>query len=397
MTHSEKAHFPSLSSRLDAVRESLPIDRLYPFREDVGINFQLNRFLIATEVDLFASIARHIADVSDWKPQFLAAARAAEGAGSLATAAQLYRAAEFYMDPQDADRNSTYVKFMDLFYRSEATAGFERAEVTYGSITMHAISLQSTGTRRGAIVLHGGFDSYLEEFLDIARAFGTCGYDVVLFDGPGQGTTLMQHGHTMTPDWDRPVGAVIDHFGLDDVTLIGVSLGGCLALRAAAAEPRVTRVVAWDAMLDFFDTVTAARGRALQRLISTLLSLKLTRILDSRTKTIMAKDFAARWGIEQGMHVTGSSKPSQFFEALRRYNTFDVSPRIRQHVLVMAGAEDHFVPAGQFHKQVGILTGARSVSSELFTAAEDAQSHCQVGNQSLSVGRIAQWIEGHPR
>jgi pimeloyl-ACP methyl ester carboxylesterase len=34
-------------------------------------------------------------------------------------------------------------------------------------------------------------------------------------------------------------GVVLDAFNLDDVTLVGISLGGCLAIRATAFEPRV--------------------------------------------------------------------------------------------------------------------------------------------------------------
>jgi pimeloyl-ACP methyl ester carboxylesterase len=45
--------------------------------------------------------------------------------------------------------------------------------------------------------------------------------------------------------------AVLDHFGLDGVTIVGISLGGGLAIRAAAHEPRVARVIADDILTDF--------------------------------------------------------------------------------------------------------------------------------------------------
>ena len=41
----------------------------------------------------------------------------------------------------------------------------------------------------------------------------------------------------MIHDWERAVAAVLDHFGIDSCTLMGVSLGGYLAPRAAAFEP----------------------------------------------------------------------------------------------------------------------------------------------------------------
>ena len=44
----------------------------------------------------------------------------------------------------------------------------------------------------------------------------------------------MRESLPMTPHWERPVAAVLDHLRIDDVTLISISLGGCLALLRAA-------------------------------------------------------------------------------------------------------------------------------------------------------------------
>ena len=74
------------------------------------------------------------------------------------------------------------------------------------------------------------------------RYLADAGYDVIGFDGPGQGTTRRRHGLLFDYRWETPMGAVLDHSGLDDVTLVGLSLGGWLALRAAAFEKRIRRV-----------------------------------------------------------------------------------------------------------------------------------------------------------
>ncbi|WP_273482487.1 hypothetical protein [Dysosmobacter welbionis] len=55
------------------------------------------------------------------------------------------------------------------------------------------------------------------------------------------GAALRKSGLTFTPEWEKPVGAVLDHYGADNVTIIGVSLGGELCMRAAAMEPRIRR------------------------------------------------------------------------------------------------------------------------------------------------------------
>lgn len=61
----------------------------------------------------------------------------------------------------------------------------------------------------------------------------------------------------MTHEWEKTVAVILDYLGSDNVTLIGISLGGYLAVRAASLEPRVQRVIANDVMLYFFVCVAS--------------------------------------------------------------------------------------------------------------------------------------------
>ena len=61
----------------------------------------------------------------------------------------------------------------------------------------------------------------------------------------------------------------------------------------------------------------------------------------------------------------------------------------------MAGSEDHFVPMEQFFTQLRLLKNARSVTGRIFTKAEHAQAHSQIGNLGLSVSEMLTWIETH--
>jgi hypothetical protein len=82
-------------------------------------------------------------------------------------------------------------------------------------------------------------------------------------------------------------------------------------------------------------------------------------------------------------------------ELVRRERTDDVSSRITQDVMLMAGAEDHYVPLAQLDAQIQTLTNARSVTARLFTRAESAQNHCQIGNLGLSLRDILGWLDEH--
>jgi len=95
------------------------------------------------------------------------------------------------------------------------------------------------------------------------------------------------------------------------------------------------------------------------------------------------------------MYVMGCKTPAAFFAALRDYETRTISPLITQDVLIMAGAEDHFVPLEQFFDQLPLLENARSVTGQIFTRRDQGQAHCQIGNLSLAVEQMTTWIATH--
>jgi pimeloyl-ACP methyl ester carboxylesterase len=220
------------------------------------------------------------------------------------------------------------------------------------------------------------------------------GYEVIAFEGPGQGSALNDAGLPMTPDWHKPVKAVLDYFGLDQVTLAGLSLGGCLVLRAAAQEPRVKRVIAFDILTDFFDVIFRQVNPLLRALIKTQLHLRAAPIVNAIVEGAAGKSPVAEWGMQQGMHVTGTSSPYAFLQKIKQFQTSDVSALIKQDVLLLAGSEDHYVPVEQFHHQIRMLTNARSVTARLFTRDECAQNHCQVGNYGLALKTMVNWLDG---
>ena len=373
----------------------LPITAFNTFHHDPNINYQLNRFVVPGAEELFAELGARIENFDDWKKEFLSAADLSEKRDDLARAAALYRAAEFFMSPGDPDRLRAFEKFIALFYLTHQDQRLERISVPYENGHLYGLTLAPESPSRGTIVVHAGYDAYVEEFYGLAQALTSRGYQAVMFDGPGQGSTLMRERMPMTHEWQKPVGAVLDHLGLSDVTLIGISLGGCLALRAAAFEPRVKRVIAFDVMLDFFQCIASRRGWTAQLALTALVRLRLTPLVNALSRAMMKRDLMSKWGIEQGMHVLGAASPAEFFDKLMAYNTREISKLITQDALLMAGAEDHFVPLAQLFDQLPLLTNARSVTAKIFTRADQAQSHCQIGNLGLAVTQMLSWVETH--
>ena len=104
-------------------------------------------------------------------------------------------------------------------------------------------------------------------------------------------------------------------------------------------------------------------------------------------------DLLTDWVIAQGERVMGVATPADLFQAWREYRTDDVSPLVTQDVLLMAGAKDHYMPLQMLPDQLMTLTAAHSVTARVFTEAESAQNHCQIGNMGLALKVILDWLD----
>jgi dienelactone hydrolase len=106
-------------------------------------------------------------------------------------------------------------------------------------------------TPRPAVILNGGYDGTAEELYFATGAAALArGYHVLAFDGPGQGAALLEQGMVLRPDWENVITPVFDYLaaqpGVDSrrIALIGWSLGGYLAPRAASGEHRLAACIA---------------------------------------------------------------------------------------------------------------------------------------------------------
>ena len=136
---------------------------------------------------IFYRQPRRIKTLDDWKGVMVNLAQEAESEQRWMNAAFYYRAAEFFVLPSDPDKEALYNKFTDIFYTKVfAGESFERFLVPYEHTHLPAIRVPSALPEcKGTIVIHGGFDSFIEEFYSLAVYFSNHGYEVILFEGPG--------------------------------------------------------------------------------------------------------------------------------------------------------------------------------------------------------------------
>lgn len=98
------------------------------------------------------------------------------------------------------------------------------------------------------------------------------------------------------------------------------------------------------------------------------------------------------WLLGQGYAIYENvHTPCEYFNCIKQYNTREISPMLTQDVLVLAGTGDLYTI--YYEDQLKALTNARSVTGRLFTEAECADHHCQIGNLKLALETIEGWIE----
>jgi len=367
----------------------------HAFHPDVSINYQLNRFSDGSpeSVAELSEAAPRISDYADYTRELLTLSDAAYAKGRTLAGALYLRSAEFYMLPGDPGKTTARLRFIESMREVFGMDARDRERVPYGDGQLGAYRI-SAREPIGTMVLFGGFDSYMEELFATQAYFFDAGYDVVIFEGPGQGSVLEEDGLPMTADWGPVVSAVIDHFSLRDITLMGYSLGGCLAVRAAAKEPGIRRVICDDILTDFSEVTLGQVPSATRLALTTLLALRARDAVNRITSRAMNKSLVAAWGLRQGMHTTGTATPYDFLRGTTEYETASVSDRVTQDVLLLAGSHDHYVPSRQLARQLDSLTSARSVTVRVLTQAENAQNHVHIGNTELSLQVMTAWMTG---
>lgn len=394
----DHSRVPDHGSKSIGVKFPIGYHNLHP---DVSMNFQMNRWHSwVGEPEMLEEMrvaAPRIANYADWKREFVALAESASERGHVLRSGFYWRSAEFFMRADNPDRKGAREKFLAAVQSVYGLDLGERHAVPYddGHIKGFLPAYFFTPAQsKGTIVFFGGFDSYIEELTSAFIYFRDAGYEVIAFEGPGQGGALNDAGLHMTAEWHKPVKAVLDHFRLDRVTLMGLSMGGCLVIRAAAFEPRVERVIAYDIYPDSLDVNLRQVNRLLRGFLKLLLGIGAAAVVNLMAKRIAKTSPVAEWGIEAGMHVTGTSSPYGYLRAISQINTADVSKLIEQDVLLLAGSGDHLVPMSHLHNQIDMLKNARSIAARVFTEEESAANHCQAGNYELALWTTVNWLDG---
>lgn len=245
-------------------------------RVQIAVNNWAPRFLSnGVDPNDFQRVTKRIERWDDWNREWSACAEVHERMGVEAEENENYQSAGYHYF--HAAITYHFGKFLFVHRPDELRTAHDHVVQTYQKGLPYfdfpgervAIPYENGGTMYGifrkpwhtpkppVVILIPGLDSVKEELHNYGDDFLKRGMAVLAIDGPGQGE--MEFEYPLRHDYEVPLRYAIDYVerrpdvNAERLGLMGVSLGGYFAPRAAAFEQRVKAVIGNCGAYDFAD------------------------------------------------------------------------------------------------------------------------------------------------
>ncbi len=270
----------------------------------------------------------------------------------------------------------------------------EAVDVPYEETTLPGFffSAEAGTAARPTLIMINGSDGSLSNLWGSGAAGALeRGYNVLLFDGPGQQSMLFERNIPFRFDWEAVTTPVVDFLltraDVDPakLALYGISQAGYWVPRSLAFEHRIAAAVADPGVVDVATSWTDHMPKSMVKLLHDGDSEKFD------------KEMAF------GMRLPGAGKNAWSFRArpynrtgyfdtmveVLKYNVTDVAGSITTPLLITSPEDEQFWP-GQSEKLASLVPGETELVG--FTAAEGANFHCQPLARLLTEQRMFDWL-----
>jgi dienelactone hydrolase len=307
----------------------------------------------------------------------------AQAAGHGASASEKFcRAMAYYITAERmqsrsyAPRLTMYGKLLETLDRAVSVGGLncERVEIPYDGASFPALFVRGHGEGpRPCMVFCNGLDSIKEMvFLAMRDTLASRGISCLMVDQPGVGESLRLRGLPAIPEAERWASAAVDFLEMRDdvdasrIGMMGWSLGGYYAPRAAAYEPRFALCVAWGANHNWGE---------LQR-------RRLAREGD--------RPVPHYW--DHVMWVWGQPDMDSFMKLMPQVTLVGHLEKIRVPFLITHGAGDRQIPIEYAHQSFAEAVNSPDRELKIFTPREGGVEHVSADNMEPVRSYIADWV-----
>ena len=319
--------------------------------------------------------------------QLAGQAEEAEKAGHLRTAGQLYARATNYLCQaermlanSDANRIPTYRRVLALQQKAfdlKDDGRVARVAIPYEGTTLPAYFSKAPAADGGpapVMIMFNGLDSTKEHMYSSEHwaQLAARGISSLMVDCPGSGEALRLQGLTARIDTEAWASACVDYLltrddvASDQIGLVGWSLGGYYAPRAAAFEKRLALVVAWGANHNW----GAVQRRRLER--------------------EGERPVPHYW--EHVLWVWGHTDLQEFISFADGVHLDGVVEEITVPFLIAHGANDRQIPLEYAHRSYEQAVNSPQRQLRVFTPQDGATEHIGLDHLPYVSSYIADWV-----
>lgn len=287
-----------------------------------------------------------------------------------------YITAERMQSRHHEPRWAMYRKLLSVMAKAIDAGGLnaERVEIPYGDTSFPGLFIRGNGEGpRPCMVFCNGLDSIKEMiFLCLRDSFAERGISVLAIDHPGVGEALRLRGLTSIVDTERWAGAAVDYLETradvdpERVGMMGWSLGGYYAPRAACYEKRFKLCVAWGANHNWGELQRRRQAREGDRPVPHY------------------------W--DHVMWVWGKDNIEEFMEFIPQVTLNGHIQNMTVPFLVVHGSNDRQIPSEYAHQSHDQAVNSPERLLKFFTDREGGIEHCSADNMEPVRSYIADWV-----
>lgn len=280
---------------------------------------------------------------------------------SMLRAFNYLRTAEFFLKPSDARKLPTYLKVREAFLKAiehfeqkpvQVEVPFEGGQASLSFLPGYLFA--PAGVKNPPVmIMFGGLDSLAEElYFGISQHLNERGIALLAMDGPGQGYALRVNHILTRYDYEVAGTAVLDwvidnlgdHVDTARIGIGAVSMGGYMAARCAAFEPRFKVCMVFGAVWSYYD------------------------IWKNRPDNHPLAEIV--------QHIVGASTMADARERLKKFALDDVADKISMPTYILHGEDDRQNMVENAYKLDAALTVEHVL--EIVPKESSGSAHCQI-------------------
>ena len=316
---------------------------------------------------------------------------------ALLRANRYYAAAEFYLSHTDPRKLAVYEDSVRIFTVAMKLLdiSLEAHDVTYDGVPLRTLFFPTNGASRGVIFACGGFDATLEELYFTIAANGVAhGYDVVLYELPGQSNVIRYHDRPFEPNPTAAIKTVVDwyreHRTVERSIGLGLSLGGYIVASAAGHDPQLFDDIV---LFNYFPAPLAAYGRNVPAPLRRYLNADgfppfIARVIEAGIRLQPYQN----WQTEHAKWVFGAPSFNQLIQQVAVFDEVNWPEAIKSRVLVLAATDDDFYDADLARRFFARLAPTPNNELVIFDENDFSNQHCQNGAYYQTQDTIFSWL-----